>query len=406
MAAPEEPGLRPALRTWFQPPRPHGTVVDGRVVSPLELFYDLVFVVFVSEVAHALAAHPDATGVRSFVVLFTVLWFAWFNGTSYQDLHGSDDGRSRTYMFVQMGFVSLLAVYAGHAPDRAHDGRVFGGLLAAFIAWMAYQWWVVRQQDDPESAAITTPYFAGLAAIFAAAVASAFVASNDLRVLLWATGAALAIVLPMFARLGDHQAALDRAFQLSSSMVERFGLLTIIVLGEVIVGIVGGLSSAEHTTATTTVGLLCLLVSFGIWWTYFDFAGQRPPRPRTSTRVLWLVTHLPLTMAVAATGAGMVSLIEHAGEERTPAGTSWLVGGAVAVLCLSEAALMRLTERRPGVRLVPAGLVLAAAVALLAAALRPEPWLLATVLVGALTAVWVESFVRHARLGQQFLEEG
>ena len=52
-------GLRFALRNWMRPPRPHGETIEGRVVSSLELFYDLVFVVFVSQVAHALA--PQAT---------------------------------------------------------------------------------------------------------------------------------------------------------------------------------------------------------------------------------------------------------------------------------------------------------------------------------------------------------
>ena len=102
----------------MRPPRPHGEVIEGRTVSFLELFYDLVFVVFVSQVAHALAVHPDGAGVRSFVVLFTLVWYTWLNGTLYHDLHGSNDGRSRTYMFVQMLLVSLMSVYAGDATVR------------------------------------------------------------------------------------------------------------------------------------------------------------------------------------------------------------------------------------------------------------------------------------------------
>ena len=67
-------------------------------------------------------AHPDGAGVRSFVVLFTLVWYTWLNGTLYHDLHGSDDGRSRTYMFVQMLLISLISVYAGEA-DRRQRGR-------------------------------------------------------------------------------------------------------------------------------------------------------------------------------------------------------------------------------------------------------------------------------------------
>jgi len=194
------------------------------------------------------------------------------------------------------------------------------------------------------------------------------------------------------------------AFSVSASMAERFGLLTIIVLGEVMVGIVNGLSQAEHSVGTTVTGLLCLGIGFGIWWNYFDFVGLRPPRPGLAPRNVWMITHLPLSMAVAATGAGTVSLIEHSAERHTPTGTAWLIGGSVAALCLSLATLLRVLPERAGARLVPHSLVVAALVAVGAAAVRPRPWILTLVLVLVLTAVWVESFARHARLGEPFVD--
>jgi low temperature requirement protein LtrA len=395
-------GLRFALRDWLRLPRPHGEAIEDRVVSPLELFYDLVFVVFVAQVAHALAAHPDAVGVRNYVVLFSLVWYTWLNGTLYHDLHGSDDGRSRLYMFVQMSLIALISVYASHAADDAEDGRAFAIVLVVLLAWLTYQWWVVRRQDDPEMAATTTPYFVGLAGIFLFVMASIFSASDGLRVMLWGLGAMAAIVVPLVG-LSRRRVQIDKAFRISASMAERFGLFTIIVLGEVMVGVVNGLSQAERSAATAAVGLLCLGIGFGIWWNYFDFVGLRSPRPGLGVRGIWLVTHLPLSMAVAATGAGMVNLIEHSAEARTPAGTAWLIGGSVAVLCLCVAVLLQLLPERRGARLVPAGLVAAALVAVVTAALRPRPWALALVLLLALTAVWTESFVRHARLGEPFV---
>jgi low temperature requirement protein LtrA len=396
-------GLRFALHDWMRPPRPHGEAIEGRVVSSLELFYDLVFVVFVAQVAHALAMSVNAVGARNFLVLFSLVWYAWLNGTLYHDLHGSDDGRSRLYMFVQMSLIALISVYAGRAAGDAAAGRAFAVLLALLIAWLAYQWSVVRRQDDPEMAATTTPYFVGLAAIFLTAVASIFATSDDVRVLLWGLGAAAAILVPLVGG-SRRPAQIEAAFKISASLAERFGLFTIIVLGEVMAGVVNGLAGAERSTATTAVGLLCLGIGFGIWWNYFDFVGLRRPRAGLAVRGIWLVTHLPLSMAVAATGAGMVSLIEHAADSRSPAGTSWLVGGAMTVLFLCLAQLLRLLPERPGARLVPAGLIGAAALAVVAAALRPPPWVLTLVLLLALTAVWTESFVRHARLGEPFVD--
>lgn len=76
----------------------------------------------------------------------------------------------------------------------------------------------------------------------------------------------------------------------------------------------------------------------------------------------------------------------------------------MALLCLCLAQLLRLLPERRGARLVPAGLLAAALLSVIATALRPPPWALTLVLLLALTAVWTESFVRHARLGQPFID--
>ena len=397
-------GLGYAVREWMRPPRPHGQVIEGRTVSFLELFYDLVFVVFVSQVAGALALHPDGAGVRSFVVLFTLVWYTWLNGTLYHDLHGSDDGRSRTYMFVQMLLISLMSVYAGQATVDGAAGRRFAILLAVLLVWLLYQWWVVRRQDDPKMRAVSTPYFVGLLLVLVLVVVSIAVENPSTRLALWAVGAAGAIAVPLVGGVWRRD-VLAEGFRVSESTAERFALFTIIVLGEVIVGVVDGLTQADGGWATKGVGWLCLGIGFGIWWNYFDFVGRRPPRPGLGIRGLWLVAHLPLTMSVAAIGAGMVSLVEHATDDRTPTGTSWLVGGSMALLCVSLAVVVALMPERSGARLVPSSLALAAVLSLVAAALHPRPWLLAATLLVLLTLVWVEAFVRFARLGEPFVED-
>jgi low temperature requirement protein LtrA len=404
MASSRSTGLGFALREWMRPPRPHGEAIEGRTVSFLELFYDLVFVVFVSQVAHALATHPDGAGVRGFVVLFTLVWYTWLNGTLYHDLHGGNDGRSRTYMFVQMLLVALMSVYAGQATTDSEAGRRFAILLAVLLGWLLYQWWVVRRQDDPQMAAITTPYFIGLATILALVAASIAVDDPATRLMLWAVGAAAAIVVPLAGGVWRHN-VLAEGFRVSESTAERFALFTIIVLGEVIVGVVDGLTVAGDSWTTKAVGWLCLGIGFGIWWNYFDFVGRRPPRPGLGVRGLWLVSHLPLSMSVAAIGAGMVSLIAHATDVRTPTATGWLIGGSMALLCVSLAVIVALMPERHGAALVPYSLVVAAVLSLVAAALHPRPWLLAGAMLVLLTLVWVEAFVRHARLGEPFVED-
>ena len=69
------------------------------------------------------------------------------------------------------------------------------------------------------------------------------------------------------------------AMTVTDSLTERFGAFIIIVLGETLTGVVGGLASQPVSALTMAVGLVAVVVGFGAWWTYFDFAGQRRPRP-------------------------------------------------------------------------------------------------------------------------------
>ena len=90
------------------------------------------------------------------------------------------------------------------------------------------------------------------------------------------------------------------------------------MLGETLTGVVGGLASQPVSALTMVVGLVAVVVGFGAWWTYFDFAGHRCPRPEPVASLQWMFSHLPLTAAIATMGAAMVSLVDHAHDGRTP----------------------------------------------------------------------------------------
>src|SRR5260370_10787001 len=80
-----------------------------------------------------------------------------------------------------------------------------------------------------------------------------------------------------------------------------------------------------------STGMLAVAVGFAFWWIYFDFFGGKLPKPDGRALANWMLSHYPITLSIAAAGAGMVSLIEHAHDDSTPASTSWLLSGAVAV---------------------------------------------------------------------------
>ena len=170
--------------------------------------------------------------------------------------------------------------------------------------------------------------------------ASALLAATP-RLIVWAgLGVAWIVGIVLAAR----RSRVGLGLAPTDSLVERFGLFTIIVLGEVVLGVVAGLSVAERDAKTIITGMLALWLGFGFWWIYFDLVGRRLPRADGVALANWVLSHLPITGSITAAGAGMVSLIGHAHDARTPAGTSWLLAGAVATgllaLVLTEQALV------------------------------------------------------------------
>ena len=96
------------FRRWWQPPRPASDRPEERRVTFLELFYDLVYVVIIAELSHTLAGNMSLAGIGTFVFLFIIVWWAWFNGAMYHDLHGNNDIRTRVFTFLQMLTVAAM----------------------------------------------------------------------------------------------------------------------------------------------------------------------------------------------------------------------------------------------------------------------------------------------------------
>ena len=383
------------IRGWFrQPPRRHGEIIEGRSVSPLELLYDLVFVVFVSQIARTLAAHVSARGMLDFGVLFGLVWVAWFNGSQFHELHGREDGRGRSSIFLQMGILAVVAVYAPHATGA--DGDRFASAYAVLLAVQAYQWWSVMRIDEDRYRRVAARYLAAMCTGISLIVVSAIVADGDVRLALWALLVAGAIGLGLAQSLVTELS--DFGLVVTESMVERFGLFVIIVLGEVVVGVVTGMSAAGRDAHTIATGVLCLGIGFGCWWMYFDFVGDRLPRPSRGAVSAWMFSHLPTTLTIAGAGAGMASLVKHAHDGRTPTALSWLIAAAVAGLLVSLLTATRSLmdpERQARVyRPLTPALLAAAGGALVLGALHPAPWLLALGLVALLSATWWVAFLR------------
>jgi hypothetical protein len=88
--------------------------------------------VVVARAAHTLAEHIAWREVGEFAAVFGLIWLAWLNGTTYYDLHGREEGRTRTFVFIQMMLLALLAVFTA---DAAGDGGARGSPSSSHCSW-------------------------------------------------------------------------------------------------------------------------------------------------------------------------------------------------------------------------------------------------------------------------------
>jgi low temperature requirement protein LtrA len=383
-------------RYFWQRPRTHRETVSERRVSFLELFYDLIYVVLIARIAVSLHGRIDVSSVGTFTVLFGLLWIGWYNGSLLHDAHGRPDLRNRLMIFLQMFAISAMAVFA---PDASGSGgQGFAICYTVFLAILVWQWVVVArlESDDPAYGPFTRRYAITMLLMTVWIAASAF-APADARIWMWGAFVVVFIggvtVFAFAGRSGDGE--VEAAGPLATeSLLERFALFVIIVLGEVVASVVDGLGGVEHLTVRVFLtGFGGLAVGIAFWWTYFDVVAMRAPIATTKDRYFYNLAQLPLALALTGVGAATVSLIEHGSDERTPAPTAWLFGGFVALAMGTVAWLMRLLEdyrRMPGMyRPLAVSCLLIAVLALVLAAVQPSPLLFVLVLFGAMSLQWI-----------------
>jgi low temperature requirement protein LtrA len=356
-------------RALWQPPRPHGEQPRERTVGPLELFYDLAVVVLVAQAAHRLAGHLTWGGIGEYAAVFTLVWIAWVNGSLHHELHGHEDARARSTFLLQI----LVLVAMGSSIPEAGGARgaafaVAGGVLFAILAVL---WLLAARGDEPQFRRPSWLFVAGTVTTAVLLAGTALLPAAG-RVPAW--GVLDAAYLAGFTALMRWAAPAElTALMVSDALIERFGLLIIIVLGETLTGVVTGLAREP-------------------------VSGLTLARPRPWATLSWVLAHLPLTAAIAAMGAAMTGLIEHAHDGRTPAATAWtLCAGAAVVLAatmLVAATLTAWDDDRGLYRPLARSCAVAAVACLAAAAVAPPPLFLGLVIVVLLSVPWTLAVTR------------
>jgi low temperature requirement protein LtrA len=284
-----------------------------RSATPLELFYDLVIVVAFGtasdELAHFIADAHAGPGIAGFAfATFAVVW-AWLNYTWFASAYDTDDWLFRIATMIQMVGVIILTLGLPQMFASIDQGDTLdnGVMVAGYIVMRApllFLWWQVSRHD-PRSAPAARTYMVTIGVAQVGWVALIFL---ELRVLttflLFIALIAIEVVGPVVAeRRGSTPWH-------AHHIAERYGLLTIITLGEVIIGTVAALNALVHGEAGWTIEAVLLAVAgvglaFGCWWMYFAVPWAEPLVRHRERGFIFGYGHLMIFGPLAAMGAGL-----------------------------------------------------------------------------------------------------
>jgi len=367
-----------------------------RKATWLELFYDLVFVVIIAQLSHGLAADVSWHGVAAFALPFVPAWWLWIGGTIYGDRFETEDIGHRVLTFLQMVPVAAMAVFLHHGLE--HDSAGFALAYAAGRLLIIFMW-VRGGWHNPEARPVTNLFAVGFSTSVLIFLGSLLVPTPQ-RYQLWTVALVIDLLIPLTTI--PHQMKLPKFS--TSRLPERFGLFTIIVLGETIVGVVSGLTEVHHLTwQTGLLGLLGMALAFGLWWLYFDGVSHQPPRGGLRMSLARNYLHLPLVLGITAVGAAVLGVVEHA-DHGIEAPVRWLLCGSVATVFVCLALLTLVVKRsapRHGRRIPVTSLLVGAVVALALApvhAIHGAIALVGALLIVVVALVAVDVWVRRVRV--------
>jgi low temperature requirement protein LtrA len=323
-------------RNWLSPMRSRSATESHRVSTPLELFFDLCFVVAVAQAAtplhHTIAEHHIGHGVQSYLMVFFAIWWAWMNFTWFASSYDTDDDVYRITTLVQIAGALVLAAGIEPAFDDNNYLAITIGYVIMRLAlgsqWLRAAW------SDREHRQTALRYVTGIVLVQIGWLVRLAMPES------WSTPSFLLLVIvELLIPVVAERAPDGPTTWHPHHIAERYGLFTIIVLGEAVsaatIAIRAGLDGGDHVRELLSLAGAGLVLVFALWWLYFDRSAHRL---LTSLRaaMLWGYGHYFIFAAAAAVGAGLAVVVEqvtgHAEISSTLAGYAVALPTAVYLL--------------------------------------------------------------------------
>lgn len=385
---------------------------QNRVATPLELLFDLTFVIAfgsaASELAHALAEDHVGAGLASFIfVTFAVCW-AWVSFSWFASGYDTDDWVYRLMTMLQMVGVIILAlgippVYASiERGDHVDNRLMVAGYIVIRIAAVAQ--WIRAARQDPDRRGMCLSYAIAITVAQIGWIGIAIAETSvPVTFLLVALMTLVELAGPWFVERRNR----GRSPWHAHHIAERYGLLTIIALGEGVIGTVASLSAVVVAQGWSVDAVLVAVagtgLTFGMWWIYFVVPSAHLLHARRDKAIPFGYGHIAVFTSIVATGAGLHAAAYYIeGHSKISSVATVLsvaipVGIYIASVYLLYLLLVGGRDNFHALMVALTALVLAGAVALAAAGISMPVCLLVIMLAPVVTVVGFELFGhRHA----------
>jgi low temperature requirement protein LtrA len=304
------------------------TTEKHRASSPLELLFDLVFVSAIAQVAaqfaHAIVAGHAIETLFPFIQVFFAIWWAWMNFTWFASAFDTDDIPFRVLTLVQMAGVLVIAAGVPTTFEGGGFAAITVGYLIMRVGLIAL--WVRAAVQDVASRPTATRYALGLAVVQGLWLLRLAFPEGDA----WWVFVLIALLDLSVPRWAERTGSTPWH---AHHIAERYGLFTIILLGEGVLAATLGVQDALEVDGLSAdlivVALAGLVLLFTIWWLYFSEPAGEGLAVNRDRSFLWGFGHFFIFAALAALGSGLEVAVEYAGHHSEVAAST--VSFAVAV---------------------------------------------------------------------------
>jgi low temperature requirement protein LtrA len=299
-------------------------------VTPLELFFDLVFVFGITQVTALLSADPTWGGVLRGMLVLGALWWAWAAYAWLTNTLNPEEGAVRLAMFGAMGAMLIVALAVPEAFDD--HGVVFGvAYLVVRAMHLALYALAAKGDHDLLGAVLRMTPSSTISAVL---IITAGFLEGETRIALWAIGLAIDYLGVLVGRGAGWRVS-------PGHFAERHGLIVIIAIGESIVAVGLGAAGVPLGAGVVTAALLGIVVAAALWWTYFDWVsivserilGQTTGAARAAlARDMYSYLHLPMVGGIVLFALAMKKTLGEVGDPLKTVPAAALCGGLALYL--------------------------------------------------------------------------